>query len=565
MTFNDPRTLSARGVSKNFGEVHALREVSIDIPAGQSVSVMGPSGSGKSTLLHCLAGILMPDAGDVSLGDEPVSLSSDAARSRLRLERMGFVFQDGQLLPELPALENVALPAAAAGPAEGRGSREGGGLAGSTGPWRARAAPSGQLSGGQAHRVAIARAMVGSPAVVLADEPTGALDQATGAEVMRVLTATAKGAGASLVVVTHDLTVARWCERHVEIVDGRVLDRRGSRRRRDDPGHARRPAAPARADLYGPRRHRRPRDRGLHPEQLAAAGRARRREHVLPASAGAADRLPGRPWAPGPPTGCSSCPFWTRARRLRGCPADRARHDAGCRGSTHGGAGPGPAAGNAQAARCHRRPGGGTQRAGDDAGRAGRGRGRDPSATWSTLPLWSAISFQATPLTANGDAAAADGHCRDRPAAGHPCGAQLDDRADAPADLAARGRPTPAPSGVEGVALPRPACGRRCLGTWSRRCCTCSGSSSSARRSSLIALGLFMGVINLVGPWLLQLLGVVLSRSGRPARPDRWTAAPGRSQGRRGGRCPGSPSSASPAEHWPPCRRSAATRWTRWC
>lgn len=223
MTFNDPRTLSARGVSKHFGEVHALREVSIDIPAGQSVSVMGPSGSGKSTLLHCLAGILMPDAGDVSLGDEPVSLSSDAARSRLRLERMGFVFQDGQLLPELPALENVALPllllgrprAEAFGRAAAWLDRLGlGGLE--------RRRP-GQLSGGQAHRVAIARAMVGSPAVVLADEPTGALDQATGAEVMRVLTATAKGAGASLVVVTHDLTVARWCERHVEIVDGRVL------------------------------------------------------------------------------------------------------------------------------------------------------------------------------------------------------------------------------------------------------------------------------------------------------------------------------------------------------
>jgi putative ABC transport system ATP-binding protein len=223
MTFNDPGTLSARGVSKNFGEVHALREVSIDIPAGQSVSVMGPSGSGKSTLLHCLAGILMPDAGDVSLGDEPVSLSSDAARSRLRLERMGFVFQDGQLLPELPALENVALPLLLLG----RPRAEAFGRAAD---WLARLGLGGlerrrpgQLSGGQAHRVAIARAMVGSPAVVLADEPTGALDQATGAEVMRVLTATAKSAGASLVVVTHDLTVARWCERHVEIVDGRVL------------------------------------------------------------------------------------------------------------------------------------------------------------------------------------------------------------------------------------------------------------------------------------------------------------------------------------------------------
>jgi putative ABC transport system ATP-binding protein len=222
-TIPDPRVLSARNLSKHFGDVRALDQVSIDIPPGQSVSVMGPSGSGKSTLLHCLAGILRPDDGDVSLGDEPVSLSSDAARSRLRLERMGFVFQDGQLLPELPALENVALPLLLLG----RPKAEAFGRAAE---WLSRLGLSGlekrrpgQLSGGQAHRVAIARALVGSPAVVLADEPTGALDQATGAEVMRVLTAAAKGAGASLVVVTHDPNVAAWCERHVEIVDGRVL------------------------------------------------------------------------------------------------------------------------------------------------------------------------------------------------------------------------------------------------------------------------------------------------------------------------------------------------------
>ncbi|MGV8909571.1 MAG: ABC transporter ATP-binding protein [Propionicimonas sp.] len=223
MNSTNSGTLSAHSISKNFGEVRALDGVSLDIPARQSVSVMGPSGSGKSTLLHCLAGILRPDQGDVSLGDEPVSLSSDAARSRLRLEHMGFVFQDGQLLPELPALENVALPLLLLG----RSRAESFGRAAD---WMSRLGLSGlekrrpgQLSGGQAHRVAIARALVGSPAVVLADEPTGALDQATGAEVMRVLTAAAKGAGASLVVVTHDLGVAGWCERHVEIVDGRVL------------------------------------------------------------------------------------------------------------------------------------------------------------------------------------------------------------------------------------------------------------------------------------------------------------------------------------------------------
>jgi putative ABC transport system ATP-binding protein len=220
---NAGRTLSAHAISKSFGDVHALDGVSIDIPAGQSVSIMGPSGSGKSTLLHCLAGILRPDAGDVTLGDEPVSLSSDAARSRIRLERMGFVFQDGQLLPELPAIENVALPLLLLG----RPRAEAFGRAAD---WLARLGLGGmeqrrpgQLSGGQEHRVAIARALVGQPAVVMADEPTGALDQATGAEVMRVLTAATRDAGASLVVVTHDQSVAAWCDRHVQIVDGRLF------------------------------------------------------------------------------------------------------------------------------------------------------------------------------------------------------------------------------------------------------------------------------------------------------------------------------------------------------
>lgn len=220
---NSNATLSARSISKSFGDVHALVDVSLDIPAGQSVSIMGPSGSGKSTLLHCLAGILKPDHGDISLGGEPVSLSSDAARSRLRLDRMGFVFQEGQLLPELPAIENVALPLLLQGRSRTEAFTRAGDWLGRLGLAGLERRRPGQLSGGQAHRVAIARALVGTPAVVLADEPTGALDQATGAEVMRVLTAAAKGVGASLVVVTHDAKVASWCERHIEIVDGQVL------------------------------------------------------------------------------------------------------------------------------------------------------------------------------------------------------------------------------------------------------------------------------------------------------------------------------------------------------
>lgn len=215
--------LQAAGLVKRYGPVVALGGVSLTIPAGQSVAIMGPSGSGKSTLLHCLSGILVPDAGEVALGATRVSGLRDAARSRLRRERFGFVFQDGQLLGELPARENVALPLLLAGmnrsDALGHAdmwlSRLG------LDPAMGRRRP-GELSGGQAQRVAIARALVHDPAVIFADEPTGALDQTTGHEVMQILTTTAKMAGATLVVVTHDLGVARWCGRLVEIRDALV-------------------------------------------------------------------------------------------------------------------------------------------------------------------------------------------------------------------------------------------------------------------------------------------------------------------------------------------------------
>ena len=221
-----PRTgdaLAASGLVKRFGQVVALGGVSLSIPAGESVAVMGPSGSGKSTLLHCLSGILTPDAGDVTLGPTRISALRDADRSRLRRERFGFVFQDGQLIGELPARENVALPLLLAGVGRGEALTRADawlarlGLVGSMGQRRP-----GELSGGQAQRVAIARALVHDPAVIFADEPTGALDQATGHEVMQMLTATARAMGATLIVVTHDLHVARWCSRLIEIRDALV-------------------------------------------------------------------------------------------------------------------------------------------------------------------------------------------------------------------------------------------------------------------------------------------------------------------------------------------------------
>lgn len=214
--------LVAHRISKDFGSVRALAEVSVTIGAGEAVAIMGPSGSGKSTLLHCLAGILIPDQGSVRIGDTVLSEQSDPVRSRLRRERLGFVFQDGQLLPELPARENVALPLLMSGVGRKAALARADQWLARLGLETATGRRPGEMSGGQAQRVAIARAMVHAPSVVFADEPTGALDQATGHEVMQILTTTAQMNGATLVVVTHDLKVAQWCSRLVELRDSMV-------------------------------------------------------------------------------------------------------------------------------------------------------------------------------------------------------------------------------------------------------------------------------------------------------------------------------------------------------
>lgn len=225
MTTTQPRsTLTARNLSKSYGAVRALADVNLEIPPGQAVAIMGPSGSGKSTLLHCLSGILVPDAGEVSLGGDAVSALRDKQRSLLRRRQFGFVFQDGQLLPELPARENVALPLLLIGIHRNQALESADHWLGKLGLTGMENRRPGELSGGQAQRVAIARALIHEPEVVFADEPTGALDQATGHEVMQILTATTASSGSSLVVVTHDDEVAGWCQRLVEIRDAMIHD-----------------------------------------------------------------------------------------------------------------------------------------------------------------------------------------------------------------------------------------------------------------------------------------------------------------------------------------------------
>lgn len=215
--------LSARGLVKTFGTTTALAGVDVDLADGEALAVMGPSGSGKSTLLHCLAGILRPDTGSVRLRGQEVASLGERDRSLLRRRSYGFVFQFGQLLSELPAQENVALPAMLLGTPRAEAvalARQWLGALGLAGMEDRRP---GELSGGQAQRVAVARALITKPDVVFADEPTGALDQATGAEVMRILTETTYAAGASLVVVTHESSVADWCSRRIEMRDGSIV------------------------------------------------------------------------------------------------------------------------------------------------------------------------------------------------------------------------------------------------------------------------------------------------------------------------------------------------------
>ncbi|OHR18451.1 ABC transporter ATP-binding protein [Corynebacterium sp. HMSC034A01] len=214
--------LELNDITKSFTQQRVLEGISLTVGGGESVAIMGPSGSGKSTLLHCMSGVLVPDDGQVRFNGQDVSAMNDAERSRLRLENFGFIFQDGQLLPELTATENVALPQIMRGVSRAEAHAEAIDMLTRLGLGAFVDRYPGQLSGGQVQRVAIARALAGPPSVVFADEPTAALDQATGHEVMQQIVAIAQKFGVTLVLVTHDPKIADWCSRRVEIRDGLI-------------------------------------------------------------------------------------------------------------------------------------------------------------------------------------------------------------------------------------------------------------------------------------------------------------------------------------------------------
>jgi len=214
--------LWGRAVSRSFGSTPALRGAEIDIERGEVVAIMGPSGSGKSTLLHCLAGILRPDAGEIWLDGRRVDELGEQQRTELRRDHFGFVFQFGQLVPELAAIENVALPLLLGG----RSRKD---ALATAAPWFPRLKLDGlehrrpgELSGGEAQRVALARALVSAPQVIFADEPTGSLDSLSGELVMDLLVDTARESGATVVLVTHEPRVAAYADREVIVRDGKV-------------------------------------------------------------------------------------------------------------------------------------------------------------------------------------------------------------------------------------------------------------------------------------------------------------------------------------------------------
>jgi putative ABC transport system ATP-binding protein len=216
----------AANVSKSYGDgaaaVYALNDVSVSLAAGEFTAIMGPSGSGKSTLLHVLAGLDRPTSGEIYVGDTEITSLKDKALTLLRRDQIGFIFQSFNLLPTLTAAENIVLPIKIAGRkpdafwvqsiVETVGLSE-----------RLSHRPS-QLSGGQQQRVAAARALASRPQIVFADEPTGALDSRSGAELLGFLRTAVKELGQTVVMVTHDASAAAYADRVLFLADGKIVD-----------------------------------------------------------------------------------------------------------------------------------------------------------------------------------------------------------------------------------------------------------------------------------------------------------------------------------------------------
>jgi len=209
-------------VYRSFGQTPALQGASLSVASGEIVAIMGPSGSGKSTLLHCLAGIFEPDRGEVWFEGQRLDGLGETKRTQLRRTAFGFVFQFGQLVPELSAADNIALPLLLNQVSRKAAYKDAASWLQRLGLDELGARRTGELSGGQAQRVALARALVTEPRVLFADEPTGSLDSLTGEMVLDLLVGVAREEGTTVVLVTHDARVAAYAGRAVMVRDGRV-------------------------------------------------------------------------------------------------------------------------------------------------------------------------------------------------------------------------------------------------------------------------------------------------------------------------------------------------------
>ena len=216
--------LLARGIAKSYRqggrELPVLRCVDLTVAAGERVGIVGRSGAGKSTLLHILAGLSDPDAGTVAVRGQPLTAASAAGRARIRNAGMGFVYQFHHLLPDFSALENVAMPLMVGGERFADAAAKARAMLGRVGLADRLGHRPDELSGGERQRVAVARALVSSPAVVLADEPTGSLDEASAEAVLAAMAELAASAGAAIVYVSHDRDLAERVDRSLVLVDG---------------------------------------------------------------------------------------------------------------------------------------------------------------------------------------------------------------------------------------------------------------------------------------------------------------------------------------------------------
>ncbi|RSM76767.1 ABC transporter ATP-binding protein [Kibdelosporangium aridum] len=217
---------AAKSLTKTYGTgdtaVSALRGVTVEFPAGTFTAIMGPSGSGKSTLMHCLAGLDRADDGEVYVGGEEITALPDRELTKVRRDRIGFVFQSFNLVPTLTALQNILLPLDLAGRKADRDRLDS--VVRSLGIYDRLHHRPGELSGGQQQRVAIARALVTRPDVLFADEPTGALDSTTASTLLSFLRASCRDLGQTIVMVTHDPIAASFADRALVLSDGRIVD-----------------------------------------------------------------------------------------------------------------------------------------------------------------------------------------------------------------------------------------------------------------------------------------------------------------------------------------------------